>query len=51
MELRITSAIIFLIWVVLVLIGKGGLVHILLLSAVGIAFVDLMSIVRSKLTK
>lgn len=50
MGLRIIAGIILGIWIVLVLLGKGGLVHILLLNVIGIAFVDLLTIYRTRLS-
>jgi len=37
---RIIAGILFGIWLLLVLLGKGGFAHILLLCAIGVASVD-----------
>lgn len=50
MGLRIVAAILFGIWLLLVLLGKGGFVHLLLLNAIGVASVEIMTLIRSKLT-
>ena len=47
---RILSTVLFAIWLVLVLGGKGGFVHLLLLTAIGVALVDLAAIYRSRMT-
>jgi hypothetical protein len=48
--LRITAAVITAIWLTLVLMGKRGFVHILILNVLGIVAVDLMNVFRTKLT-
>ena len=50
MVARIVSTVLFLIWLVLVLIGKGGLVHLLLIAAVCTASVDAVAVYRSRMT-
>ena len=50
MVARIVSTVLFLIWLVLVLMGKGGLVHLLLIAAVCFASVDVVSAYRSRMT-
>ena len=50
MVVRIVSTVLFLIWLVLVLIGKGGLVHLLLIAAVCTASVDVVAVYRSRIT-
>jgi hypothetical protein len=47
---RIISAIIFAIWLVLVVLGKGGFVHLLLLGSLGVAAVDAVAVYRSRMT-
>lgn len=43
MEVWIVSAALFVVWFVLkVLMGKGGYIHIILLCAIGAAFVRFM---------
>ena len=51
MGLRILSGVLLVIWIVLVLLGKGGFVHLLLLSAIGIAVVEMMVVYRSRMTR
>lgn len=46
--LRIIAGIILGIWLVLVLMGKGGFVHTLLLTGIGIAAVDVMCLLRRR---
>lgn len=50
MGLRIIAAILFGIWLLLVLAGKGGFVHLLLLNAIGVVAVDLVGKYRSRMT-
>jgi hypothetical protein len=50
MVARIVSIVLFLIWLVLVLVGKGGLVHLLLIAAVCTASVDAVAVYRSRMT-
>lgn len=49
MVLRIIAGVLLGIWFVLVLMGKGGFVHLLLLNGIGIAVVEAMTVVRSRL--
>jgi hypothetical protein len=49
--LRIIAGIILSIWLLLVLLGKGSFVHLLLLSGIGIASVDLMCLVRRRVVE
>lgn len=49
MVARIVSIVLFLIWLVLVLIGKGGLVHLLLIAAVCTAAVAAIAVYRSRM--
>jgi hypothetical protein len=48
-NLRRIALSLFAIWVVLVLMGKGGFVHLLLLNAIGVQFVDMIGVFRSRL--
>jgi hypothetical protein len=48
--LKIIAAILLGIWFVLVLLGKGGFVHILLLNGLGVAAVEAMTIYRTRMT-
>ena len=47
--LKIIAALLFGIWLVLVLLGKGGFVHILLLNGIGVAAVEAMTIYRTQM--
>lgn len=49
MKLRVISAILICVWLLLVMLGKGGFVHLFLLSAIGVAFVDLVGVYRSRM--
>ena len=51
MVLRLIIAILLVTWLVLVLLGKGGFVHILLLNALGISAVEAMTAYRSRMTQ
>ena len=48
--LRLITGILWAIWLVLVLAGKGGFVHLLLLSGIGVAAVELVTVYRTRLT-
>ncbi|HXF42580.1 MAG TPA: hypothetical protein VNK26_02475 [Pyrinomonadaceae bacterium] len=48
MVLRSIAIILVLIWLILFLLGKGGFVHVLILTATGIAFVDLLYSIRAR---
>lgn len=50
LKLRLLTAILLGTWLLLVLLGKGGFVHLLLLSSIGIAFVDAVGVYRSRMT-
>jgi len=47
---REIASVLFAIWLVLVLLGKGGFVHLILFTAVGVALVDLMAVYRARMT-
>jgi hypothetical protein len=49
--IRIIVAILLAIWLLLVLMGKGGLVHVLLLNGIVVWIVDTVSIYRSRMTE
>jgi hypothetical protein len=51
LHLKIVAALLIGIWLILVLLGKGGLVHVLLLNGIGVAFVDFMIQYRARLTE
>ena len=48
MVLRLVAAALIGIWIVLVLIGKSGFVHVLLLTGLGVAFVDGLYEIRAR---
>lgn len=48
--LKLICAVLLIVWLVLVLLGKGGFVHILLLNALGIAAVVVMTQIRTWMT-
>ncbi len=50
MFLRLIATILFGIWLVLVFLGKGGFVHLLLFNAIGVASVEVMTVLRSRMT-
>jgi hypothetical protein len=47
---RIAAAILVAIWLLLVLLGKGGFVHLILLTALGIASVNAVATYRARMT-
>jgi hypothetical protein len=49
--LRIVAGLLLSAWIILVLIGKGGFVHLLLVSFLGVAAVEVMTVLRGRLTK
>ncbi|CAN5526775.1 hypothetical protein BH10ACI3_BH10ACI3_10520 [soil metagenome] len=51
MVLRIIGVVLLLTWLLLVLLGRGGFVHLLLLTGIGIASVEMMTVYRSRLTR
>jgi hypothetical protein len=51
MVLRFIAGILLAIWLVLLLLGKGGFAHLLLLSAIGIAGVEMIVVYRTRMTK
>lgn len=48
--LKIIAALLLMIWLVLVLLGKGGFVHILLLNGLGVAAVEALTMYRTRMT-
>lgn len=50
LTLRLIAGLLLGIWLVLILLGKGGFIHLLLLSAIGIAFVDTIGTYRGRIT-
>ncbi|MGI9056085.1 MAG: hypothetical protein ACR2F2_09820 [Pyrinomonadaceae bacterium] len=51
MLLRIIIGITTGIWFLLVLVGKGGFVHLILLVSLGFSMVEILRIYRSRLTE
>ena len=51
LALKLVAAVLLGIWLLLVLLGKGGLVHILLLNGLAVAVVDLVSVYRRRITE
>lgn len=49
MTLRIVAAGLFSAWLILVLMGKGGFVHLLILNALGVLSVELMTVIRTRM--
>ena len=49
--IRIIAGTLLAIWLLLVLMGKGGFVHLLLLNGVGLWVVDAVSFYRSRVTQ
>jgi len=50
MAVRLIAATLTAIWLILLLLGKGGFVHLLILNALGVASVDLMTVLRSRVS-
>lgn len=50
MALKLIAGILLVTWLLLVIIGKGGFVHILLLNGLGVAAVEIMTIIRTRMT-
>jgi hypothetical protein len=48
MVLRIITLLLIAMWLILVALGKGGFVHLLILSAAGTAGVEALTLVRSR---
>ena len=48
--LRFVLGVLLGIWLVLVLAGKGGFVHLLLLCGIGVAAVEIVTVYRTRLT-
>jgi hypothetical protein len=51
MLLRVAAAIILAIWAVLLLAGKKGFIHLLLLNGLGLLFTDALVIYRTRMKK
>lgn len=48
--LRLIAAALLGLWLLFILLGKGGFIHLFLLSAIGIAFVDAVGTYRGRMT-
>ena len=48
MPLRIVAGIVLGIWLLLVLLGKGGFIHLLLLGGIGVSVVELARVYRGR---
>lgn len=49
MPLKIIAASLLLVWLILVVLGKGGFVHLLLFNALGVGFVELLRMYRTNM--
>jgi hypothetical protein len=49
--LGIISLALLIIWLVLVVLGKGGFVHLLLLNGIVIGVIDAVSMYRARMTE
>jgi hypothetical protein len=48
MPLGLIAAVLILVWFILVLLGKSGFVHVLLLTGLGVAFVQTLRVIRER---
>lgn len=51
MVFRIIVGILLAVWLVLILLGKGGFSYILLLTALGIAMLEIIIVFRGRMTE
>ena len=51
MFLRVIGVALFVAWLTVLLLGKGGFWHLLFFNAVGVLMVDAVALYRSKLAK
>lgn len=51
MGVRYLGSALIIIWLLLVVIGKGGFIHLLLLNGIALWVVDLVSIYRAQMTE
>jgi len=51
MMLRIIAGVLLLAWVVLLLLGKSGFSHLLLIGAVGLATTEIVTEYRARMTE
>lgn len=49
--IRAIAATLLAVWFVLVLLGKGGFIHLVLLAGIGFAVVELVSIYRRRMSE
>jgi hypothetical protein len=49
-KLHLITGILFAVWLALVILGKGGFIHLFLLSAIGVGFVDIVGLYRTRVT-
>ena len=49
--LRIIATALLVLWLLLVVLGKGGFIHLLLLNGIVIWVIDAVSIYRSQMTQ
>ena len=50
MFLRIIAGALIGTWALLLMLGKGGFIHILVLNGLGVVSVDVMTVLRSRMT-
>ena len=48
---KIVAGLLFVIWLVLVLLGRGGLVHILLMGSIGVIVVEIIVGYRARMVR
>lgn len=48
---KLIFGVLFAVWLLLVLLGKGGFVHILLLTALGFGMLDVVEMYRRRMTE
>ena len=51
MGLRVLGSVLIVIWLALLVAGKGGFVHLLLLNGIALWVVDLVSRYRARMTE
>jgi hypothetical protein len=50
-SIRLLASALLIVWLVLVIAGKGGFVHLFLLNGIVIWIVDLVSVYRARMTE
>lgn len=48
LKLKLIAGILLGIWLLLILLGKGGFVHLLLLGGIGVAVVEIVRLYRAQ---